>query len=544
MNRFQDLALQWWLTVLLKHYGCRYLAVLILGQLWWMLPAAAADLSNPQPADEDVILPMPNDVSMVFRPVFIGEGGAAFAAKKFTVGDPEVGFKEYPTNVIIGGAFKTPRHGQPQWLYYIGKYEVTEAQYAAIMDPQNRAARDSQLPIRNISWFDAQQFIHKYNLWLFEHARDKLPRNEGPNPNEHTIGFLRLPTEMEWEFAARGGAEVNAVQFGKKHPYTEADLRQYEWYSGPESSHDKLQKIGLLKPNVLKIHDMLGNVSEMTASLYQIEYYQGRIGGFVTRGGNYTTNKKNMRSSLRTEQPFYGRDYKPQASQTLGLRLVISTIIIAGKPDLERLRSRLEGLPGQPRRDASPAAVSVAPPATQTIVQLAEAEAMVDSLIGDASLSPDHRRQLELVKASFGHLQAQRKQEEAESARNHLESATNRGLFIYRAFEQMPTLLKAIEVAGSSGNSAIKDKVQQRYDDHLKEIDAKMRDYADSIRRLNEHPKDSIEGALQTYKTELVASGDADRLNILVKAVTKHLGQFMQQRKADLDQWKTDLKKF
>ncbi|MGH8065516.1 MAG: hypothetical protein ACRERE_09810 [Candidatus Entotheonellia bacterium] len=246
----------------------------------------------------------------------------------------------------------------------------------------------------------------------------------------------------------------------------------------------------------------------------------------------------------RTEQPFYGRDFKPQASQTLGLRLVISSIIIAGSQTSSDLEVAWKDYRGSRIGTASPAAVSVAPPATQTIAQLAEAEAIVDSLIVDVSLSPDHRRQLELLKSSFGHLQAARKQEEAESARNHLESATNRGLFISRAFEQLPPLLNAIEVAGSSGNSAIKDKVQQRYDDHLREIDAKMRDYADSIRRLNEHPRDSIEKALQTYRTELVASGDADRFNILVKAITKHLGQFTQHRRADLDQWKTDLKKF
>ena len=77
-----------------------------------------------------------------------------------------------------------------------------------------------------------------------------------------------------------------------------------------------------------------------------------------------------------------------------------------------------------------------------------------------------------------------------------------------------------------------------------KEIDAKMREYADSIRRLNEHPATSIEKGLQKYKAELVASGDSDRLNILVKAVVKHLSQFTQQRRADIEQWKADLKGF
>ena len=46
--------------------------------------------------------------------------------------------------------------------------------------------------------------------------------------------------------------------------------------------------VGGLAPNALSLHDMLGNVAEMTSGLYQVEYYQGRIGGFVARGGHYS----------------------------------------------------------------------------------------------------------------------------------------------------------------------------------------------------------------------------------------------------------------
>ena len=166
---------------------------IVVAHLVWVGVATGADPYNLQPADGDLVLPMPNGVSMVFRPVFIGEGDAPFALKKFPVGDPDKvpteNFKEYPTNVVLGGAFKAERQGKRDWLYYLGKYEVMEDQYYALMDPPKVSKKEGQLPISNISWFEAQEFIHKYNVWLFANAPEKLPKNG------ETVGFLRLPTE-------------------------------------------------------------------------------------------------------------------------------------------------------------------------------------------------------------------------------------------------------------------------------------------------------------------------------------------------------------
>jgi hypothetical protein len=122
---------------------------------------------------------------------------------------------------------------------------------------------------------------------------------------------------------------VGTDKFAARHSYANP-LNKHEWFSGPASSHDKAQKIGLLAPSALFLHDMLGNVSEMTASFYQIEYYQGRVGGFVARGGNYTTPEDRIRTSLRSEQPFY-RDLIPQSSPTLGMRLTLSSVIFAAR---------------------------------------------------------------------------------------------------------------------------------------------------------------------------------------------------------------------
>jgi len=500
---------------------------------------ADTDIYNPKPYDDDLILPMPNGGSMVFRPVFIGEGDDPFALREFKVGDRSTGeFDEYPTSVVIGGSFvENNPNGQPDWLYYIGKYEVTAAQYYSIMDPEK--ASDSQFPIRDISWFEAQEFINKYNLWLFEHARGTLPKND------ESIGFLRLPTEIEWEFAARGGNAVKATVFDKKHPYPKK-LSKYEWFAGTKSSRGKVKKIGLRQPNPLKIHDMLGNVSEMTPNFYQIEYYQGRIGGIVARGGNYRTEERSVNSSLRTEIPFY-RNLKPIKQKTLGMRLVIASEIYVSlntkavlKEKWPEYQKTLRKAPVQPSQ-------SLDPLVTQTDVQLGDALKSLERLRTELDQIPELPQvvldQLGLLTASFKNVESMVRKAEHDSAYAWVKIATDRAFLANRALKKLPEYQKGLETAEKLGKTKFIDEFKARIKGANEDINEGLAKYGETFAQLEKSQESTVITAFERHSGDLKRRGAPTEQLAVTQLVKKHFQEYLQTRRLDAEKWRADLEK-
>lgn len=128
-----------------------------------------------------------------------------------------------------------PTHRVSLSSYYIGKYEVTQALWKAVMGSNPSKWKGENLPVENVSWNDCQTFLRKLNAMT------------GKN--------FRLPTEAEWEYAARGGNRSRGYQYSGS--YIIGDVA---WYT--DNSGSKTHPVGTKAPNELGIYDMSGNVWE------------------------------------------------------------------------------------------------------------------------------------------------------------------------------------------------------------------------------------------------------------------------------------------
>lgn len=281
------------------------------------------EFTNPRPADGDLVLPMPCGGAMAFRPVETPAGPGALEDRAVTVGsaDPAAGIAEFARREAVAGPFTAP--GRDVALYWLGKYEVTRDQYAAVMEercPTPSAA--GRLPAASISWFDAIAFTRRYSTWLLRHAAARLPRADG------APAFVRLPTEAEWEYAARGGAAVSELDFqARTFPMPEGTAR-YAWFQGPRSAAGRAQPVGMLEPNPLGLHDMLGNVAEMVLEPFRavrVGRPHGQPGGVVVKGGDFRTPEAALRTSLRIElPPFDATSGEPTRLPSVGFRVMLA----------------------------------------------------------------------------------------------------------------------------------------------------------------------------------------------------------------------------
>ena len=505
----------------------------------WSL--ADDNISNPQPLSDDLILPMPGGRSMVFRPVCIGEGSGSYAWKRFRVGDPSGGYKESPTGVALGGAFRVEKGSDEDWCYYIGKYEVSEDQLSAFA-PSSPEFEDSRYPARDLSWFDAADFIRKYNEWLYANGQQDIPDYGG------VPGYLRLPTEFEWEFAARGGSEVDSGRFDRKTPYPARKLAEYEWFAGPKSSHNKVKKTGVLKPNVLGIHDMLGNVAEMTRTLYQIEYYQGRSGGFVAKGGHFLTDSKQLRSSLRTEQEFYAFDPRskkvlPRKKTTLGFRLVLSSLVFPNRQVSSQLKEDWD-VYHQGLAQSLPAVVSTSATSARTQVSGTDAAGHLKRLQSELARSgaiPENvQQELDLLAASLDDIQFIITQAEKDSAYAWIKIGSEQAFFVHKESRKLPILDKLLETAKSSQRTEVIKKYQARQDEITRNIDQAMSSYTESIRQLGTTSSMAIAAGFDRYG-QFLKKREADQQLKLLDTVRRHADHYIQVKRTDDEKWKTEL---
>lgn len=275
---------------------------------------------NPKPMEEDVILPMPCEGAMAFRKVYIPLANPLEDYPILLGQDGEEwGYVEHSRPAFVSGSFTDVKSKQSRY-YLLAKYEMSQLQYKALLDDScPKPSNKLRLPVVSLSWLEAMQAADKYNLWLRQHAVEEVPKEDGE------LGFLRLPTEVEWEFAARGGLQVATSEFrDSRYPMAE-ELNAYEWFAGSQSSNGKLQLTGLLKPNPLGLHDMLGNADEImfeSFRLNKLDRQHGQAGGYVVRGGHFLTTQGELRTAARREESYYnGTDQN--RTRTSGIRLAL-----------------------------------------------------------------------------------------------------------------------------------------------------------------------------------------------------------------------------
>ena len=184
--------------------------------------------------------------------------------------------------------------------FFIGKYEVTQAQWKAVMGQNPSSRKGDNLPVEGVSWNDIQEFIRKLNVM--------------------TGKQYRLPTEAEWEFASRGGIQSKNYKYSGSN--TANDVAWIEINSA-KTTHP----VGTKSPNELGIYDMSGNVMEWCSDWLGQYTDIGKVNPKgagagthrVGRGGSWSSAERIVRVSARS-----GNNPDSRASN-LGFRLAYST---------------------------------------------------------------------------------------------------------------------------------------------------------------------------------------------------------------------------
>jgi formylglycine-generating enzyme required for sulfatase activity len=199
---------------------------------------------------------------------------------------------------------ESPVHKVRISSFYMSKYEVTQAQWEAIMGTDPSANKGCKTcPVENVSWEDANKFIQKLN--------------------QLTGGTYRMPTEAEWEYASRGGKlRINNKFSGG------VKIDKYGW--SYENSGGKSHPVGRLGGNELGIFDMSGNVGEWCSDWYDNNYYKNSVSfnpigpanarSKVVRGGSWDDYDKTARVFARSK-------FEPATkNKSIGFRLAANAI--------------------------------------------------------------------------------------------------------------------------------------------------------------------------------------------------------------------------
>ena len=204
------------------------------------------------------------------KEVFTVEG-VSFTMIKVQGGTYTMGASD---NDLDARVIEKPAHKETVSDFMIGETPVTQELWQAVMGSNPSSFKgDMQRPVELVSWFDCQEFIRKLNQLT------------GQN--------FRLPSEVEWEYAARGGNRSKGYKYAGSN-----DVDAVAWYGG--NSGNTTHPVKTKQPNELGIYDMSGNVWEWCQDKWCDNYNSPRnSGNRVLRGGSWSGSARRVRVSYR-----------------------------------------------------------------------------------------------------------------------------------------------------------------------------------------------------------------------------------------------------
>lgn len=515
-----------------------------------LAPVAQAEITwdekyyNPQPAAGDVILPMPCGGAMVFRRIDTPNSEGALGDVSVVLG--QEGDKQPYLNGLrrshVSGPFTEGDAARSH--FYLAKYEIAEAQYAAVMagDCGKAPRKRDFTPAAEHGKLDFDLFAERYTLWLMAQAPDALPRAGS------TRAFLRLPTEEEWEYAARGGLAVPESLFRAPLPAVAEgeSLSEYIAHGGADSASGKVQVIGTLKPDALGLHDMLGNVSEIVETPFALVRHgrlHGQAGGHVKRGGDARTPIESITLATRYEVPPYDvLSGKVSADRFSGARLAISGLAITAPDQADALNAALDAL-------AKP------DPGLKGAATEAEAIGLLDEMSGTAADGREKSR-IARIRAVIDAAQAERNTQRDRSIRLIMTSSVmvcDQAVQRFLNALAIALLLPDYDVmeadAQAKGDAALAGQVQAERAqalDQLRALEAKTMgeviDYADFVEGLAaEYSPDLLDRQIAHLRPDIGAR--VPRRGTCLTLLDSHIDARQAAGFADIDQITADFRR-
>ena len=194
--------------------------------------------------------------------------------------------------------------GPPGQPYWIGVTELTQAQWRKVMGDSPSYYKGDDRPVEQVSFKDIQRFLKKLNQMDRSH-------------------HYRLPTEWEWEYAARGGT-ATAYWWGDEAPVCRKGARNGAKFDDDDQCNDTgTEPVMSYKPNPFGLYDVAGNVWEWTCTLYSKPYGERcdppeSLGSRVVRGGSWSNGASYLRAAVRD---YFRPGYQ---DNNLGIRLAVS----------------------------------------------------------------------------------------------------------------------------------------------------------------------------------------------------------------------------